>query len=129
MKQKIYIFGNELLEFDNLPILLIPDLQKAFPEYEFIHQDPNDNLHPENKELIIIDSVEGINEVRILTDINQIIDSPKFSMHDLDLGFTLKLLKKIDHLNKVTIFCVPMIGDKEEVLTSLIRELKALIDD
>jgi Ni,Fe-hydrogenase maturation factor len=127
MKNKIYIFGNSLLEFDNLPIKLIPDLQKAFPHIEFIHQDPNDNLHPENGELVIIDTAEGISEVKVLTDIDQIIDSPKFSMHDLDLGFTLKLMKKIGTLEKVTIFCVPMSGDGKRILEQLCEQIRIAI--
>lgn len=124
--KKIYIFGNSLMENDNLPIKLIPDLKKAFPKIEFIHQDPNDNLHPDNKELTIIDSVEGINEIKILTDIEQIIDSPKYSMHDLDLGFTLKLLKKIGALDQVTIYCVPMNGEPKELFKQLCESLAAM---
>ena len=61
----IYIYGNELLDFDNLPIKLKPDLDKIFPNYSFIIADPNENLKPVNKELIIIDTVDEIDEVKV----------------------------------------------------------------
>src|SRR3989344_7804562 len=119
----IYIFGNPLLPFDNLPIQLMPDLQKEFPEIDFAYKDPNENLHPENGELFIIDTVVGLKEVVIINDIEKIESSPTVSMHDLDLGFSLKLLKKIGTLKKVTIFGVPMEIDKNEALEQLINKL------
>ncbi len=109
----IYIFGNILLDFDNTPIKLIPELQKEFPDINFVHQDPNENIHPENKKLFIIDTIEGIDEVKLLDDINKIELSPSCSMHDFDLGFNLKLLQKIGLLNSVLIFGVPMKPDKD----------------
>lgn len=123
MKKKIYIFGNLLLDFDNTPLLLQPELSKCFPEIEFIIQDPNENLHPENSELVIIDTVEEIEEIKILTDINQIQVEPKYSMHDFDLGFNLKLLHKIGELKKMTIFCVPMYINKQAALEQLVMEI------
>ncbi|MBU4216674.1 hypothetical protein L6270_00805 [Candidatus Parcubacteria bacterium] len=123
MKKKIYIFGNLLLDFDNTPLLLQPELSKLFPDIDFIIQDPNENLHPDNKELVIIDTVEDIKEVKILTDINQIQIEPKYSMHDFDLGFNLKLLHKIGHLEKMTIFCVPMFINKQVALEQLVKEI------
>lgn len=115
----IYIFGNPLLPFDNLPIQLMPDLQKEFPEINFVHKDPNENLHPENSELIIIDTVVGPKEVVMINDIEKIESSPTVSMHDLDLGFNLKLLQKIGTLKNVTIFGVPMGIDKDEAFKKL----------
>lgn len=123
MTMPIYIFGNLLLDFDNTPLLLQPSLSKVFPDVEFIIQDPNENLHPINNELIIIDTVEGINEVRILNDINKIQHEPKYSMHDFDLGFNLKLLHKIGDLKKITIFCVPMRIKKQVALEQLVSKI------
>jgi len=123
MKKKIYIFGNPLLDFDNTPLLLQPELSRLFPDIEFIIQDPNENLHPDNKELVIIDTVEDIKEIKILTNINQIQIEPKYSMHDFDLGFNLKLLFKIGHLEKMTIFCVPMYINKQAALEQLVKEI------
>lgn len=119
--KKIYIFGNPLLDFDNLPILLKPDLEQYFPNIDFIETDPGDNFMPDNKgELTIIDTVEGINEVKILQDISKIKTENKYSVHDYDLGMHLLLLQKLGTLKKVKIFCVPMDIKKEEALKQLI---------
>lgn len=119
MTKTIYIFGNPILDFDNLPIRLMPQLAKAFPQLDFILKDPNENLHPDRGELTIIDTVVGPPEVVVLDDIDKIESSPAYSLHDFDLGFNLKLLKKIGHLKKVTIFGVPSKMDQAEALEQL----------
>ena len=116
----IYIFGNPLLEFDNMPIKLAPELKKRFPSINFIIQDPNENIKPSiNGELIIIDTVMGIDKVIIINDIGVLETEKIYSMHDFDLAFNLKLLKKIGKLNKVTIFGVPPRLNKRTVLEQL----------
>jgi hypothetical protein len=45
-KKTIHIFGNALLDFDNLPLKLAPKLEKIFPEINFIIADPSENLEP-----------------------------------------------------------------------------------
>lgn len=123
-KPTIYIFGNPLLDFDNLPIKLIPKLKKLFPAINFIIQDPNENIKPaKNGELIIIDTVMGIKKVTIIDDIEKLETSKIYSMHDFDLAFNLKLLKKIGQLKKLAIFGVPPNYPKEKA----IDELKKLI--
>lgn len=121
-KRKIHIFGNELLDFDNLPILMKPDLEKAFPEIEFVIQDPSENLKPENKELTIIDTVEGIDDIIIINDISQIQTSPVYSLHDFDLGMNIKLLNKIGLLDKILIFGVPM-DNNDLLFNKLIKQI------
>lgn len=122
-KKTIHIFGNPLLDFDNLPIKLAPKLRKIFPEIDFIIADPNENLEPINKELIIIDTVEGIKKVAVIDDIEKLETSKIYSLHDFDLAFNLKLLQKIGKLKKVKIFGVPMKGDEEKILEQLIKIL------
>ncbi|MBU0636988.1 hypothetical protein KKH16_02140 [Patescibacteria group bacterium] len=125
-KKTIYIFGNPLLCFDNLPIKLAPKLKKAFQEIDFIIQDPNENLKPKNNELIIIDTVVGLKKVTIINSIKKIELSPTCSMHDFDLGFNLKLLKKIGKLKKIIIFGIPTKIDEEEALKQLINLINVL---
>jgi len=122
--KKIYIFGNVLLDFDNLPIKLAPKLKKTFPEIDFIIHDPNENLKPENNELIIIDTVEGLKETIIIDEIKKIKSSPTCSMHDFDLGFNLKLLKKLGKLKKIIIFGVPMNINEKKALKQLTKLMK-----
>lgn len=124
MKKTIYIFGNPLLDFDNLPIKLLPKLKKEFPNFNFIHLDPNENIKPINKELIIIDTVININKVKIFNNIDKIELDTIYSAHDLDLGFNIKLLQKINKLNKIIIFGIPPKLKEEEALKQLIKEIK-----
>lgn len=120
---RVYIFGNPLLPFDSLPLKLAPRLADALPEFEFVIADPNENLRPENKELFIIDTIEGIDKVVVIDDIDKIKIEKIYSLHDFDLGYNLKLLQKLGELERVKIFGVPMEGDEEKLLKQLIKLL------
>ena len=126
-KVKICVFGNPLLDFDSLPLKLVPELQKEFPEINFVVLDPNENLKPENKELIIIDTVKNIEEVKVLNDLSKLETAKIFSAHDLDLSFNLKILQKIGKLNKVIIFGIPPEIKKQEAKKQLTRLIKKYV--
>jgi Ni,Fe-hydrogenase maturation factor len=127
MKQKtiIHIFGNPLLDFDNLPLKLASKLEKLFPEIDFVITDPSENIEPIDGELIIIDTIEGIEKVVLIDDIEKLETGKIYSLHDFDLAFNLKLLQKIGKLKKVIIFGVPMKGDEKEILEQLRKLIKA----
>lgn len=113
-----------MLDFDNLPLKLAPKLEKLFPEIDFVITDPSENLEPINKELVIIDTVEGIKNIVLIDDIEKIQTQKLYSLHDFDLAFNLKLLQKIGKLKSVKIFGVPMNGDEKEILGQLENEIK-----
>ncbi len=123
----IYVFGNPLLEFDSLPIELIPELFKEFPEIQFTQFDPNENLKPINKELIIIDTAKGIEDVCLITNMDSILDNKLYSPHDLDLGFNLKLLERLGKLDSVKILAVPMKIKKQAALAQLVDLLYKML--
>jgi len=112
-----------MVKQDSIPLKLLGRLRKKFPQIEFREFDPNENLENEGKELNIIDAVEGIEKVTLITDIDSIKTSRLYSMHDFDLGYSLRLLKKLNYLNGVKIFGVPMKITEQEAL----RQLTALI--
>ena len=120
---KIYIFGNSLLDFDNLPLKLKPELEKLFPQINFQITDPNENIKPINKELVIIDTVINTKKVVVINNIEKLETNSIYTAHDFDLAFNLKLLHKIGKLKKVTIFGVPPNITKKEAL----KQLKLLI--
>lgn len=113
-----------MLDFDKLPLKLAPKLEKLFPKIDFVITDPSENLKPIDGKLIIIDTVEGIENVTLIDDIKKLKTSKIYSLHDFDLAFNLKLLQKIGKLKLVKIFGVPMKGDEEEVLGQLEKILK-----
>jgi Ni,Fe-hydrogenase maturation factor len=118
-KRKVLVFGNPMVERDSLPLRLLGKLRKKFPELEFEEFDPSENLENEGRELNIIDAVEGIKKVTLITDIDRIKTSKIYSMHDFDLGYGLKLLKKLDYLDSVKIFGVPMKISEKKALEQL----------
>lgn len=123
-KKTIHIFGNPLLDFDNLPIRLAPKLQKSFPEINFIVADPSENLKPVDGELIIIDTIDKIKKVVLIDDLEQIQTEKIYSLHDFDLAFNLKLLQKIGKLEKIKIIGVPMKISAQKVLEQLYYLIK-----
>jgi len=126
-KKTIHIFGNPLLDFDNLPLKLAPKLKKIFPKINFVITDPNENLKPIGGELIIIDTIEGIKKVTVLDDIKKLEINKSYSLHDFDLAFNLKLLQKIGKLKKIKIIGVPMRGDEEEIFKQLAKVIKSKV--
>lgn len=103
---KIYLIGNPLVNEDNLPLRLKPDLEAAFPKVEFIEADPNENFLPEDNS-IIIDTVHGLKEVTIFNSLDDFADHPLISPHDYDLFFHLKLLIKLGKVKKLTLIGIP----------------------
>ena len=121
---KILVFGNPLIEEDSLPLRILPKLRAAFPEIEFKEFDPSEELHEEGRNLIILDAVQGIEKVIIISDTKQLnTDTPRYSLHDFDLGITLKLLKKMNLIDSVKIIGVPMQMNENEAF----KEVSAAI--
>ena len=118
---RILIFGNILIDKDNLALKLIPKLKKNFPEIEFKEFDPTESLENEieNGGLRIIDVAEGIDKVQLIENIEQLERNRLFSMHDFDLAYNLKLLDKIDRVKKIKIICIPMGYNEKEAFNQI----------
>lgn len=133
---KILVFGNPLVSKDSLPLRLLPDLRKEFPSIEFKEFDAVEQLEDEGQELIILDSVDGIGEVKIFDDPDSFDESPRYSLHDFDLPVYLKLLKKLGKLKKVTIIGIPQLdtGNRKRntgnrsLLTDLVLAIRKIRD-
>lgn len=124
---KVLVFGNPMVKVDSMPLKLIGQLRERFPEIQFEEFDPAENLEKEGRNLNIIDSVEGIGKVALITDINSIETQRVYSMHDFDLGHSLKLLKKLGYLDGVKIFAVPMKISRREALEQLTETIRATL--
>ena len=129
-KPKIYVLGNLTLEIDSLPIKLIPKLKNSFPHIHFIELDPTENF-PEEKNLIIIDTIINIDKITILKeeDLDKVQFQKSFSLHDYDLGFNLKLMMKLGKLESFTIIGLPPLSEyinEEEIFNSLKKEINIL---
>lgn len=121
---KILVFGNPLVDEDSLPLRLIPDLKKKFPEIEFKEFDSVEELQNEGRNLTIIDTVKGIDKVQIIDDIESFELNKIYSLHDFDLGYNLKLMKKAGMIDSVIILGTPIQKDEQRIF----KELVILID-
>ena len=127
--KKIYMFGNPLVKEDSLPLKILPDLKKSFPEIEFEVVDPNENFPPANeRDLTILDTVQGIKEPKLfgLNDLIKIQKSPN-SPHDYDLGMHLLLLKKLKRIDSVRIIGIPPNFNKKIFITWLTNVIPHLM--
>jgi Ni,Fe-hydrogenase maturation factor len=116
---KILVFGNLLVKNDSLPLRILPKLRKEFSGIEFKEIDATEELQAEGRDLVILDAVEGIKEVRVIEDIDQIKQSKVYSLHDFDLGYNLKLLKKMKLIDSVKIIGVPMNISEKDALNQI----------
>lgn len=106
---KILVFGNPLVRRDSIPLKLIDTLRNEFPNIEFKEFDSIEEIQNEGDTIYILDSVEKIKKVMVITDLDQLATVKKiYSVHDFDLATNLKILKKIGVIKKIIIFGVPM---------------------
>ena len=125
--RKIYIVGNLLVEEDSLPLNLKPLLQSRFPHVDFVEFDPTEEFSEESDDVCMIDTVKGISEPHVFTDIDEFINKKSVSLHDFDLGWTLKLYKKTGKLNKITIIGIPYSKNPEMFLPKLIGIVSGIL--
>ena len=108
---KVYVFGNKDLGLDNKAFAAEKKLSAIFPQIEFVEVDPNADLpFVPDERIYIMDTVEGIEEPVLIeeSDLDKLINTNSVSVHDFDLGFQLKYLKKLGKLGNVTIIGLPM---------------------
>lgn len=125
---KILVFGNRLVKKDTLALKLIPFLKKEFPQIEFKEFDSIEDIQNEGSVIYIIDTVEDIANVIIISNIDQIeVPNNFYTIHDMDLGYMLKLMKKVNMIERVIIFGIPMNGiSKMKILNQLKEKIRSI---
>ena len=126
---KVYVFGNEYVAGDRRAIEVGGELEGAIEEISFIFVDPNADVPFANeRHVVILDTVEGIEDVALLEGdrVDGLILPPRGSVHDFDLAFQLRYLKKLNKLGEVTIIGIPQEGDVDHLrIQSILRKLVA----
>lgn len=115
-KMTVYIFGNENIAADSLPVRILPELRKRCPEIDFLAKDPNEDFElPE--EAVIVDVAAGLKKVRIFDSLDNFQTPPQMTLHDFDLFNHLQFLKKLGKLpSKIKIIGLPpTISEKEAI--------------
>lgn len=121
----VYVFGNSDLEFDSLPLRILPQLRGLFPDVTFEIKDPNEDWDmPED--LVVLDTAFGINEVMVFDDLDKFEKVPRVSMHDFDALTNLRYLKKIGKIKKIKIIGVPPGMDEKMAAEEVGNKLKEI---
>ncbi|MDI6820799.1 MAG: hypothetical protein QMD65_01305 [Patescibacteria group bacterium] len=114
----IFVFGNPDIKEDSMPIKILPDLKKLFPNIKFEIKDPNEEWNVP-KELTVIDTATGINEVKIFNTLDDFAKTPRVSLHDFDALTELRILNKLGRLEKIKIICVPPIISQKKAIEEI----------
>lgn len=131
----VLVFGNEDHFVDKKAFEVADKIKKDFPQINFEKVKPNQDIPvekiDENKRLVMLDSVMGIEEPKLFDESNlkNIVPPSSSSVHDYDLGFQLKYLKKLGKLKEFLIIGIPLekdLTDKDYlVIHSIFKKLVA----
>ena len=114
----VFVFGNPDLPADSLSLRILPALKKRCPGVIFKVRDPNEEWEaPE--ELTIIDTVVGIDEVKIFDGLEDFENTPRVSLHDFDAITNLRYLQKLGKIRKIKIIGISPTMSEEEAANSV----------
>lgn len=120
----IFVFGNPDVSEDALPLKILPRLRERFSDIHFISIDPNEEWDvPE--EMVVIDTVMGIEKVTIFHDLAKFVSAPRVTMHDFDALAQLRYLQKLGKIKKVTVIGVPSALSENEAFEGIFAMLSA----
>jgi hypothetical protein len=126
---KVYVFGNEDLPEDRKAIEATEELDGGVDGVSFVFVGPNEDVpFADEGQVVILDTVHGIRDVELIEGdrIDALVLAPRGSVHDFDLTFQVRYLKKIGKLGDVTIVGVPQEGDVDHPrIQSILRKLVA----
>jgi Ni,Fe-hydrogenase maturation factor len=126
---KVYVFGNEYVAEDKRAIEVARALEGTIEGISFTFIKPNEDVPFVNeRHVVILDTIGGIQDVALVEgdDIDRLILSPRGSVHDFDLAFQLRYLKKLNKLGEVTIIGIPQEGEVNYPrIQSIFRKLVA----
>jgi len=126
---KVYVFGNEDVPEDRRAIEAAEKLADTLEDVSFISVKPNEDVpFVDERRVVILDTVQGIRDVALIEggSIDGLILSPRGSVHEFDLAFQLRYLKKIGKLGEVTIVGIPQEGEVHYLrIQSILRKLVA----
>ncbi len=119
--QTILCFGNPHLDQDSLAVRLADELKIKGFQFKKCAR-PEELLENTEPEIIIMDVVKGLSKVDIITDIDEFRLNKIITLHDMDLGFILKLLKETGQIEQVKIIGLPQ-DLNIEIAKSQIKQL------
>jgi Ni,Fe-hydrogenase maturation factor len=126
---RVYLFGNEYVAEDKRAIEVARELEGAVDGISFVLVGPNEDVpFVDERRVVILDTVHGIREVTLVEgdEVDGFILAPRGSVHDFDLAFQLRYLKKLDRLGDVSLIGIPQEGEVDYLrIQSILRKLVA----
>ena len=117
----LYVFGNEYLDEDSFA----KEVAKELDQTNIIYcNTPDVILESEEKKILILDVVKGISKPIIIKDLNKIKTRNIMSLHDLDLGYVLKLMSELGIEKEIKIIGIPQKGNKKEIIEQVKKWIK-----
>ena len=125
----VYVFGNKYVAEDKGAIEVAGELEGTIEGISFVFVNPNEDAPFVNeRHVVILDTVQGLRDVALVEgdQIDRLTLSPRGSVHDFDLTFQLRYLKKLGKLGDVTLIGIPQKGEVDYLLIkSIFRKLVA----
>jgi len=103
---RVFVFGNEDIALDALPLRLVPYLRTRFPHVSFEVLDPNEEWDAPSS-LIILDTVVNLVTPTMFEDLSPFTAAPRVTCHDFDAYTNLLLLMKLGVVHQVTLLGLP----------------------
>jgi Ni,Fe-hydrogenase maturation factor len=126
---RVYLFGNEYVAEDKRAIEVARELEGAVDSISFVLVGPNEDVpFVDERRVVILDTVQGIREVTLVEgdEVDGFILAPRGSVHDFDLAFQLRYLKKLNRLGEVSLIGIPQEGEVDYLrIQSILRKLVA----
>ena len=124
---KVYVFGNEYVAEDKRALEVARELEDTIEGISFVVVSPNEDVpFSGERRVVILDTVQGIHGVALIEGVDDVRLSPRGSVHDFDLAFQLRYLKKLGKLGDVTVIGIPQEGELDYLrIRSILRKLVA----
>ncbi len=99
----VYVFGNVDVKNDSAAI----EAAKKISGISFKIIKPNEDVNFDTKHPVILDVVKNLDKVTVFDNLKDLSLAKSVTVHDFDLGFQLKYLKKIGVISGATIVGLP----------------------
>ena len=112
---------------DSRAIEVARELENSIEGISFVFVSPNEDVpFADERRVVILDTVQGIQDVALIEGVDGVILPPRGSVHDFDLALQLRYLKKLGKLGEVTVIGIPREGEVDYLrIQSIFRELVA----
>ncbi|UCG95791.1 MAG: hypothetical protein JSV92_01940 [archaeon] len=118
---KVIYFGNELVPEDSRALETVRRIKKELPGVDFVHCLSPEEILRYRGPVIILDVARGIDRVTEVDDPDRIKNRKMSSLHDFDLGFFMKLMKRAGRGRDVRLIALPQDIDCDEELIEILK--------